>query len=85
MGTEEHTYVAQLAKLLMVDGYESQLAQALTLHPVVHDIAQAVERSTLLQLLLGLAYGGGHPEAETRMFVNLNANHLCIFMVDKWS
>ena len=56
----------------MVDGNESQLAQPFTLHAVVHDVAQAVERSPLLQLLFSFLDGRGHAKTEATAVVNLN-------------
>ena len=85
MSTEEHTNTMQLLELFVINGNESHRTQTFTLHAIVYDVAQAIKRSPLLQFLLSLAYGRGHTEAKSRTFVNLNANHLCIFMVDKWS
>ena len=48
MSTEEYAYIMQLSELLVVDSDKSQFAQSLTLHTIVHDVAQTVEWGTLL-------------------------------------
>ena len=72
VSTQEHMGVAQLGKLLMVDGGQPLLAQAFHLATVVHDIAEAVQRASLLQLLLCLSDGACHAEAKAGTCVDLN-------------
>ena len=72
MGTQQHLDIVQLAHLLVVDGDETHVAQALALHAVMDDVAKAIEGAATGELLLGLLYGGGHAEAETAAVVNLD-------------
>ena len=72
---EQHLHIMQMAQLLMVDGNESHPFQPLTLHAVVHDVTQTVERGALGQFLLGLADGSGHSEAETTAIVYFYLQH----------
>ena len=55
----------QLLEVLMVDGNQSHLAQSFTLHSVMNDIAQTIERTTFRQFFLRLADSRGHTKAET--------------------
>ena len=71
VGAQQHFHIVQLFHLLVVDGDEAQLRQALALHAVVHNVAQAVELVALGQFLFGLADGSGHAETETTAAVNL--------------
>ena len=68
----------QMSHLLVVDGDESHLPQALTLHAVVHDVAQTIELGALGQFLLGLPDSCRHAKAETTAFVNLDIQHLSL-------
>ena len=72
MRTQQHLGMMQLAQLVVVDGDESHLAQSLTLHTVMYDIAQAIELVALGQFLLSFLDGGGHSEAEATAFVDFN-------------
>ena len=75
MGAEQHLGIVKARKLLVVDGYESHAAQTLTLHTVVDDVAQTIERLTLCKFLLGLAYGTRHSKAEPRTRLYLDLKH----------
>ena len=81
MGPQQHLDVVQPGHLSVVDGDEPHLAQALTLHAVVHDVAQAVERTPLGQLLLGFLNGSSHAEAEAAAVVYLYLELLMIHAV----
>ena len=61
----------QTPELVVIDGYEPHAAQTLTLHAVMHYIAEAIQRLALGQFLLCLTYGRGHSEAETTAAINL--------------
>ena len=60
----------------MIDGNESHLTQAFTLHAVVYDVPQAIEFGALGQFFLSLLYRRGHAKAETTTVVNLYIKHL---------
>ena len=72
MSTQQYFHVVQLAHLVVIDGDESHVAQALTLHTIMHYITQAIELIALGQLFLGFLDSGSHTEAETTAVVNLN-------------
>ena len=72
MGTQQHLHVVQLPHLIMVNGDQSHLPKAVTLHPIMHDITQTIERITLCQFLLRFLNGSRHPETEATAIVNLN-------------
>ena len=72
MGAQQDVGVAEPRELVVVDGDEAQLPQALHLAAVVHDVAQAVEGTPLLQLFLGLADGARDAKAEAGAGVNLD-------------
>ena len=55
----------QLAHLVVVNGDEPHLTQALALHTIVNNIAEAIELIALGQLFLCFLDGGGHSETET--------------------
>ena len=74
MGTQQHLDMVKLAHVVVVDGDESHLTQALALHAVVHDIAETIEGLALCELFLGFLNGGGHSETEATAFINFN-NH----------
>ena len=48
----------------MLDGDESHLPEAVTLHTVVYDITQTIEFIAKCQFFFSLLDGGGHTEAE---------------------
>ena len=75
MGAQQDLDVVELAQVVVVDGDEAHLAQALALHAVVHDIAEAVERLALCQFFLSFLDGGGHAEAEAAAFINFYLYH----------
>ena len=75
MCPQQHLCSVQLLQVVVVDGDESLLVQALHLHAVVHDVTQTIERRTQPQFLLCLLDGGGHTETESTAVVNLNLNH----------
>ena len=76
MGTEEHLGTVELRQFVVVDGDESQLAQSLTLHAVVNDIAKTIKCTTTSQLFLSLLNGRGHAEAKAAAVVNLDGHFL---------
>ena len=57
---------------ITIDGNKSELAEPFTLHAVVHNVTQAVERTASSQFLLRLLDGGRHAKAESAAIVNLN-------------
>jgi hypothetical protein len=71
VGAQQHLGVVERVELLVVDGLQTERAQAFALLAVVDYVAQTVERVALAQFLLGLAYRRGHAKAEPRIFVNL--------------
>ena len=75
MSTKKYLYVMQLAHLVVVDGDEPHLTQALALHTIMNNIAEAIELIALGQLFLCFLDGGGHSEAETTAVVDLNLQH----------
>lgn len=75
MGAQQHLHVVELAQVVVVDGDESHLTEAVTLPTVVYDITEAVERRALCQFFLSLLDGGGHSKAETTTFVYFYLNH----------
>ena len=75
MSTKENLYVMQLAHLVVIDGNESHLTQALALHTIMNNIAEAIELIALGQLFLCFLDGGGHSEAETTAVVDFNLQH----------
>ena len=76
VGTQQHLHIVEVAHVIMVDGDESHFPETITLHTVVHDIAEAVECLTLCQFFLGFLDGGGHTKAETTAVVNFDLNHI---------
>ena len=75
MGPQQHLDIVELAHLVVVDGDESHLTEALTLHTIMHNITEAVEFRPFGELFLGLLDGGGHSEAEATAFVYFYLNH----------
>jgi len=71
VGTQKDFDVMQTLKVVVVDCDEPHAAQTLTLHAVMHYIAEAIQRLSLSQFFLCLAYGSGYSEAETAAAVNL--------------
>ena len=71
VSSQEHLDVVELAHLVVVDGDESELCQAVALHAVVHNVAQAVELVALGQFFLCLADGCRHTEAKSAAAVYL--------------
>ena len=65
MRTQQHLRIMQLLEVVMINGNQTHLSQSFTLHPVMNDIAQTVQRTTFRQFLFRLAYGRGHTETET--------------------
>ena len=76
MRTQQYLRIMQLLEVVMVDGNQSHLSQSFTLHSVMNDIAQAIQRATFRQFLFRLAYGRGHTETEARPCVYLYLIHL---------
>ena len=64
----------------MVNGDKSHLTEALALHAVVHDIAEAVERLALRQFFLGLSDGSGHSEAEAATLIDFYLDHIYYYL-----
>ena len=75
MSTKKYLYVMQLAHLVVVDGDEPHLTQALALHTIMNNIAEAIELIALGQLFLCFLDGGGHSETETTAVVDFNLQH----------
>ncbi len=65
VGTQQYLHVMQVLKVGMCDSDQPLAAQTLHLGCIMHDIAQTVEASGLIEFLLRLAYGRDHTEAET--------------------
>ena len=80
MRTKQHFYSVQLSHLLMVDGFQAKRIQPVHFLPVMHDIAKAIERTTLTQFFFRLLNGGNHAEAKTRFLVDGNHNG-----IDEWT
>ena len=72
MSAQQDLDIVEPCHLLMVDGDEPHLAQTVTLHAIMHDIAEAVEGVALGQLLLSLLDGRGDAEAEAAAVVYLD-------------
>jgi len=72
MRTQQHLHVVQLAQLVMIDGDEPHLAQALTLHTIVYYITQTIQFIAFGQFFLSLLYSSGYSEAEATAVINLN-------------
>ena len=53
----------------MVNGDQSHLAQPVTLHPVVYNVAKTVKAIAFGQLLLSLLDGGSDTKAEAATVV----------------
>ena len=70
MSTEEYLGIMQRLQVIMVDGDEAHLPQPLTLHAIVHDIAQTVERLACCQFLFCFLDGCRHAEAEAAAVVD---------------
>ena len=75
MGTEQHLGIMEFAHVIVVDDDKAHLTEALALHTIMNDIAQAVELGTFSQLFLGFLYGGGHSEAESTAVVDFYLKH----------
>lgn len=75
VGAQQHLDTVQPPQVVVVDGHQPHLLQAVALHAVMHNVAQAVERVALGQLFLGLLDGRGHAEAEAAAVVNLYLKH----------
>ena len=75
MSTQQHLHIMQFTHLLMINGDESHLSQALTLHAVMHNIAQTIEFLALSQFLLCFLNGRGHAKTETTAVIYLYLNH----------
>ena len=80
MGADKETRTTQLLHIGMRDGPQSQLLEALYLHPIVDNIAQRIDRATPFQGLLGLGDGANYAKAKTRFIVNLDL-HLSTFNI----
>ena len=78
--SQEHLRIVQLVEVVVVDGDKPHLPQALALHAVVNDVAQAVESAALREFLLGLADGGGDAEAEATTAVDFYL-HVAYFLL----
>ncbi len=79
MGTEQHLHTVKLLHLLMVDGDESRLMQALHLHTIMHNITQAVKCTALFQLFFSFLDGSGYAEAETTTIIYFYLHVLYIY------
>ena len=75
MGTKQHLDVMQLAHIVVINGNESHIAQAVTLHAIMHNITKTIERIALCQLFFSLFDGGGYTKAETTAAVYLYLYH----------
>ena len=76
MGAQQDFDIVQAAQVIVVDGFQPHAPQPLTLHPVVNNVAEAVERLAFGQLFLSLAYGSGHAKAEPAAAVYLDLHDL---------
>ena len=65
VGTKQNLHTVEFLHLIMVDGGQTSLMQALHLHTVMYDVTQTVKLTALLQLFLSFLDGSGHAKAET--------------------
>ena len=70
VGAQQYLDIMQLFHVFVVDGDKPQVAEPVTFHSVVHDVAQAIERVALCQFFFGFLDGGGHAEAEAAAAVD---------------
>jgi len=70
MGTEQDLGIVDVAHLVVIDGDEPHLLQAVALLAIVHDVAQAIEPFLLRKFLLSLADGTRHTETKARTLVD---------------
>ena len=75
MRTKQHLHSLQASQGGMVDRLQAFALQTLHLQPVVHNVAQAIERGRSAQLTLRALYGCHHTKAKPRIFIDLNLNH----------
>lgn len=69
---QQHFHTMQLLQVIMVDGYKSHTLQAFAFHPIVNDVAEAIQSLARGKLFLRLSYGGGNAKAEAAAAVNLD-------------
>ena len=81
MGTKQHLHTVKLLHLLMVDGDESRLMQALHLHAIMHNITQAVECTALFQLFFSFLDGSGYAEAETTTMIYFYLHYFTFILI----
>ena len=75
VGAQQHFHVVEFAQVVVGYCHEAFVLQTLHLIAVVHNIAQTIEMSALVELSLGFLYGSHHTETESRIFVNLYRCH----------
>ena len=78
MSPEQHFHVMQLFEVFVVDGDKSLAVQTLHLHPVVHNVAQAIKCLACGQFFFSFLDGSGHAKAETTATVYLYLYHYCL-------
>src|SRR5690554_4086358 len=75
MCPEQHTYILQLLKLFMINGYKSHLLKPLHLNVVVNNVTQTVKCTVFLQLFFRFVYCFHNSKTESGTFVYFNFAH----------
>jgi len=71
MSAQKDLHIVQLPHLIVLDGDQSHLAQPVTLHAVMHNVAQTIEFIAFGEFFFGLSDGGCHTETETTATIYL--------------
>ena len=74
VGTDEEALALETGHLLVGDGPQPQLLEALHLDAVVYDVAQRIDAAASGEGLLGLRDGPDHAEAEARFIVDFDVH-----------
>ena len=69
MRTEQNLYAMKFLHLLMVNSDKPCLMQALHLHTVMHDVAQAVKFTALSQLFFSFLDCSGYAKAKSTAII----------------
>ena len=75
VGADQYAAAGQLGQLSVVDGLQTELFEAVDLHAVVHDVAQAPYGAVAAaEQLFGGGDGFDHAEAEAGFFVDFDSH-----------
>lgn len=75
MSTQQNFGIMKLSHFIVIDGDKPHLAEAIALHTVVNDIAEAIELLALGKLFFGFLDCRGYPKTETTAIVYFNLYH----------